>query len=99
MSRGGKLYVAGRTASLINYVELPTEFNVLDVSEQKLSADGRRIISLVDDGAGIKVHSVTAAGVDPPLAEVSRPRPYWYPENGYRLSGRIMPIQRTGKRL
>ncbi|WP_203184084.1 trypsin-like peptidase domain-containing protein [Streptomyces pratensis] len=85
VSRGGKLYVAGHTASLINYVELPTESNVLDVSEQKLSADGRRIISLVDDGAGIKVHSVTAAGVEPPLAEVTRPRPHWYPENGYQL--------------
>ncbi|MFD7135692.1 trypsin-like peptidase domain-containing protein [Streptomyces sp. NPDC059894] len=85
VSSGGALFVAGHSDSLISYVELPTEPNVLDVSEQRLSADGRRMISLVDDGASLQVHSVTATAVDPPMAEASRPRPYWYPKNTYQL--------------
>ncbi|MFD9002037.1 trypsin-like peptidase domain-containing protein [Streptomyces sp. NPDC059582] len=85
VSHGGSLFVAGHSGSLINFVELSTEPNVLDVSEQRLSADGSRTISLVDDGASLQVHSVNAVAVDPPIAEASRPRPYWYPKNAYQL--------------
>ncbi|MFF3503778.1 trypsin-like peptidase domain-containing protein [Streptomyces sp. NPDC003247] len=84
VSSGGSLYVAGHGDSLINFVELPDERNFFHVSEQKLSADGGEMISLVDDGASLQVHSVKATAVDPPMAEASRPRPYWYPE-GYQL--------------
>ncbi|MFE3637758.1 trypsin-like peptidase domain-containing protein [Streptomyces sp. NPDC059168] len=85
VANGGRLFVAGHSDALINYLELPTEPNVLDVSEQRLSADGKRTISLVDEGASLQVHSVTATAVDPPIAEVSRPKPYWYPKGSYQV--------------
>ncbi|MGW6578596.1 nSTAND1 domain-containing NTPase [Streptomyces globisporus] len=92
VSDRGRILVAGSSDSLINYVELPTEPNVLEVSEQKLSANGKKQISLVDEGASLQVHSVTAEAVDPPLAEVKRPRPYWYPKDGYQL---VLDAERT----
>ncbi|MFB8138228.1 nSTAND1 domain-containing NTPase [Streptomyces parvus] len=92
VSHRGRILAAGNSDSLINYVELPTEPNVLKVSEQRLSADGTKQISLVDEGASLQVHSVTAVAVDPPLAEAKRPRPYWYPKDGYQL---VLDAQRT----
>ncbi|MDV7216814.1 nSTAND1 domain-containing NTPase [Streptomyces prunicolor] len=85
VSNGGRLFIAGHNDSLINYVQLFTKPNVLNVSEQKLSADGSRTISLVNDGAGLQVYPATARAGEPPIAEVSRPRPHWYPEDGYQL--------------
>ncbi|MFD3819075.1 trypsin-like peptidase domain-containing protein [Streptomyces rubiginosohelvolus] len=92
VSDRGRILVTGNSDSLINYVELPTEPNILQVSEQKLSADGKKQISLVDEGASLQVHSVTAETVDPPLAEAKRPRPYWYPKDGYQL---VLDAERT----
>ncbi|WP_217243142.1 trypsin-like peptidase domain-containing protein [Streptomyces sp. AC555_RSS877] len=85
VSSGGRLFAAAHDGSLINYVELFTKPNVVKVSDQKLSADGSRTISLVDDGASLQVRSVTSKAGDPPTAEVNRPRPYWYPKDGYQL--------------
>jgi WD40 repeat protein len=85
VSSGGSLFAAAHDGSLINYVQLFTKPNVVKVSDQKLSADGSRTISLVNDGAGLQVRTVASEAGDPPTAEVSRPRPYWYPKDGYQL--------------
>ncbi|QTD96598.1 hypothetical protein S1361_04510 [Streptomyces cyanogenus] len=85
VSSRGKLFLAGHSDSLINYVELSTVPNVLKVSEQKLTEDGSKTVSVVDDGASLQLHSVLPRDADDPLiAEVSRPRPYWLPKE-YRL--------------
>jgi hypothetical protein len=92
VSNSGRLFAAAHDGSLINYVELFTKPNVVKVSDQKLSADGSRTISLVNDGAGMQVRSVVSKAGDPPIAEVSRPRPYWYPKDGYQL---VLDADRT----
>ncbi|MER7477931.1 trypsin-like peptidase domain-containing protein [Streptomyces sp. NPDC126510] len=86
VSSGGRLFAAAHDRSLINYVELFTEPNVVDVNDQKLSADGGRTVSLVDDGASLQVRSVESKAGDPPTAEASRPRPYWHPKDAYLLA-------------
>ncbi|MDX2939089.1 trypsin-like peptidase domain-containing protein [Streptomyces ipomoeae] len=93
VSSGGELFLAGHSGSLINYVEVSTKPNILSVAEQKLSADGSRTISLLDEGKGLVVYSATAQAGEPPIARADRPRPYWYPEDGYQLvlnSGRTL---------
>ncbi|MFJ4539372.1 trypsin-like peptidase domain-containing protein [Streptomyces tibetensis] len=86
VSNGGRLFAAAHDGSSINYVELFTKPNVVKVSDQKLSADGSRTVSLVDDGASLQVRSVTSRAGDPPIAKASRPRPTWYPKDGYQLA-------------
>ncbi|MEU5365662.1 trypsin-like peptidase domain-containing protein [Streptomyces sp. NPDC005925] len=84
----GNLLLAGHSDSLINYVELSAEPNVLDVSDQKLTADGSRTVSVVDDGATLQLRpALSSPGDDLLIAKVNRPQPYWLPDEYHLVFG------------
>ncbi|WP_222108269.1 hypothetical protein [Streptomyces sp. SAJ15] len=86
VSSRGKLLLVGHGDSLINYVELSAEPNVLKVSEQKLTADGGKTVSVVDDGASLQLHSAMPRdGDDPADRRGETPAAVLAPPKGYRL--------------
>ncbi|MFE9116158.1 trypsin-like peptidase domain-containing protein [Streptomyces sp. NPDC007172] len=77
---GGRLFNAESRGSLISYTELPAGDQVLDVSQQALTDDASRTVSVLADGSSLQLRPSGADGYRI-LAEAPRPKPYWKPEH------------------
>lgn len=85
ISTGGRLLLASRQDAQITYTELPPGPHTLHVTDQVLTNDGGKTISLLKDGA----LQLRPAGADSDrlLAEAPAPQPPWEPSNNQlRLS-------------
>jgi hypothetical protein len=85
ISAGGKLLLASYNDAQIAYTELPTSPEIIDVSDQALTNDGSKVISLLKDGS----LQLRPAGADSDhlLAQSPGPQPPWNPDDNHlRLS-------------
>lgn len=78
VSSDGKLLIVGWLGARITYTEIPTAPSTLDVSQQVLSGDGSKMISILADGSALDVRRTTGDN-SRPLAEAPRAKPYWDP--------------------
>lgn len=91
VSSGGKLFLAGHSGSLINYLDMSSVPDSAVVEEQRLTRDGRSSINVVDKGADkgarlqVRPTEADKDGKAPLTADVPRPRPYWLPQGSYHI--------------
>ncbi|WP_159050524.1 nSTAND1 domain-containing NTPase [Streptomyces cellostaticus] len=87
VSSGGKLYLAGHSDSLINYLDLSSVPDSTVVNQQRLTEDGSRSINVAGGGARLQIRRMESSGdgKSPLIADIPRPRPYWLPEGNYHI--------------
>ncbi|MET9319093.1 trypsin-like peptidase domain-containing protein [Streptomyces sp. NPDC003038] len=78
VSVGGRLLLAGLGSdrASVSYTRLLPARVSLDVSGQRLTRDGSRVISVLKGGSGLQLRPTGEQG-DRLLAEAPRPQPYW----------------------
>ncbi|MFF3859131.1 trypsin-like peptidase domain-containing protein [Streptomyces sp. NPDC002209] len=92
VSREGKLYLATMSTGTpwITHTRIWPAPQRLEVSEQRLTPDGSRTITLLKGGASLQLRPA-AVDDDRLLAEAPRPQPYFEPKNPR------IPLRRDGR--
>ncbi|MGW8398016.1 nSTAND1 domain-containing NTPase [Streptomyces lydicus] len=75
----GKLYYACWDNSLIAFLELPLHDQTVKTSQRRLTADGKKTVSILEDGSRLQLRPALKHP-ERILAEVPRRKPYWVPE-------------------
>ncbi|MGW1192007.1 nSTAND1 domain-containing NTPase [Streptomyces sp. NPDC002559] len=78
---GGRLYYVRRDDSKIGFFRLSPGNWFIEVGQQRLTQDGKYMITVMADGSRIQVHHARRDSARM-LADVPRRKPYWAPENG-----------------
>ncbi|MFB0632752.1 trypsin-like peptidase domain-containing protein [Streptomyces sp. AB3(2024)] len=76
VSAAGKLFHVSSKDSLITYTDLAPGGGVLQISQQGLTNDGTRTISILADGSAIQLRPAVGDN-SVLLAEAARRKPYW----------------------
>ncbi|SDO81872.1 AAA ATPase domain-containing protein [Streptomyces sp. cf386] len=75
----GRLYYAGRQDSMIALVNLIPRGRLPKAAQQRLTADGKRTMTVLQDGSRMELRPADPKRSGQILARVSRGKPYWVP--------------------
>ncbi|WP_217368133.1 WD40 repeat domain-containing protein [Kitasatospora sp. MMS16-BH015] len=93
----GRLYEVAWDGAAIFHTELPLGAAVLSVSQQRITPDGTRTLSILADGSGLQLRPAAEADSDKLLAEAARRKPYWKPTEanpaGFSRDGTLLADQ------
>ncbi|MGW5275024.1 nSTAND1 domain-containing NTPase, partial [Streptomyces sp. NPDC004044] len=77
----GKLYYAGYQESMIAFVQLAPGKPLPEAAQHRLTADGKRTISVLEDGSRLELRPAAPAHSGRVVAQAPRAKPYWVPED------------------
>ncbi|MEX2981126.1 trypsin-like peptidase domain-containing protein [Streptomyces sp. C36] len=88
----GRLHYARQDKSMITFVGLPPGDQFLDISQQTLTDDGKKTISVLGDGSRLQLRPALGEDGVKVLTEAQRRKPYWIPQHNDMLA-----LDRTGR--
>ncbi|MFB6945435.1 trypsin-like peptidase domain-containing protein [Streptomyces sp. NPDC060286] len=76
----GRLYYVSQQESMITFLGLTPGRRLPEVAQQRLTADGKRTITVLEDGSRMELRPADPRRRGQVLAEASRAKPYWVPD-------------------
>ncbi|MFJ5725982.1 trypsin-like peptidase domain-containing protein [Streptomyces sp. NPDC093149] len=76
----GRLYYVGHQESVIAFMELTPGSRLPEAAQQRLTADGKRTITVLEDGSRMELRPADPRRRGQILARAARAKPYWVPD-------------------